>query len=135
MDLSEGVVFTSPAAGTGAKRGPSRSSTHSCSTEGSRSTTGPMNGVDPEDFDQAAVVVGAHGAGLANLAFCRRGTRVIEIIPTDNAHPFYYSLALAAQLDYGYLVGRSIVERDAGAFGPSPYDFDVDLDELAAALA
>ena len=40
--------------------------------------------------------------------------KVIEIIPTDNAHPFYYSLALAAQLDYGYLVGRSIVEREAG---------------------
>jgi capsular polysaccharide biosynthesis protein len=89
----------------------------------------------PEDFDQAAAVVGAHGAGLANLAFCRRGTRVIEIIPTDNARPYYYSLALAAQLDYGYLVGRSIVEREAGAFGPSPYDFDVDLDQLTAALA
>jgi capsular polysaccharide biosynthesis protein len=88
----------------------------------------------PEDFAEAAVVVGAHGAGLANLAFCRPGTRVIEIIPTDNAHPFYYSLAVAAELDYGYLVGRSASERPAEAFGPSPYDFAVDLRELAAAL-
>lgn len=89
----------------------------------------------PEDFDQAEIVVGAHGAGLANLAFCRPGTRVIEIIPTDNAHPFYYSLAVAAGLDYSYLVGQSLVDRPAGTFGPSPHDFDVDLEELATALA
>jgi capsular polysaccharide biosynthesis protein len=89
----------------------------------------------PDDFDQAEIVVGAHGAGLANLAFCRPGTRVIEIVPTDNARPYYYSLALAGSLEYGYLVGRSLVQRGRAAFGPSPYDFDVDLDELAAALA
>ena len=58
----------------------------------------------PEDFDEATFIVGAHGAGLANLAFCRPGTRVLEIVPTDNAHPFYYSLAVGAGLDYAYIV-------------------------------
>ena len=89
----------------------------------------------PDDFDQAEIVVGPHGAGLANLAFCRPGTRVVEVVPTDNAHPFYYSLASAAGLDYGYLVGRSLVNRHPDEFGPSPYDFDIDLDALATAVA
>jgi capsular polysaccharide biosynthesis protein len=86
------------------------------------------------DFSEAEVVVGAHGAGLANLAFCQPGARVLELVPTDNVYPFYYSLAVAGGLDYGYLAGASQGERDAGTFGPSPYDFDVDPGELTAAL-
>jgi capsular polysaccharide biosynthesis protein len=88
----------------------------------------------PDDFDRAQVVVGAHGAGLANLAFCRPGTKVLELLPTDNAYPFYYSLAVSAALDYGYLACASTEKRPADAFGPSPYDFTVDLLELDAAL-
>ncbi len=88
----------------------------------------------PEDFDRAEMIVGAHGAGLANVAFCRPGTRVVEIVPTDNAFPFYFSLAVAAGLEYGYLVGQSVQERGTETFGPSPFDFDVQLEELAVAL-
>jgi hypothetical protein len=88
----------------------------------------------PEDFDEATFVVGAHGAGLANLAFCRPRTRVLEIVPTDNAHPFYYSLAVGAGLDYAYIVGQSVVDRPPDLFGPSPYDFELDAEELEAAL-
>jgi hypothetical protein len=88
----------------------------------------------PEDFDEATFVVGAHGAGLANLAFCRAGTRVLEIVPTDNAHPFYYSLSVAAGLDYAYMVGQSVVDRPLDVFGPSPYDFELDAEELEAAI-
>jgi capsular polysaccharide biosynthesis protein len=88
----------------------------------------------PEDFDQAEMVVGPHGAGLANIAFCRPGTRVVEIVPTDNAYPFYFSLAVAAGLDYGYIAARSVEERGRDAFGPSPFDFELPLHELAATL-
>jgi capsular polysaccharide biosynthesis protein len=89
----------------------------------------------PRDFGDAEIVVGPHGAGLANLAFCRPGARVVEIIPTDNAHPFYYSLSVSAGLEYGYLRAQSAVDRPPGTFGPSPYDFRVDLEELEAAIA
>jgi capsular polysaccharide biosynthesis protein len=88
----------------------------------------------PEDFDMAEAVVGAHGAGLANIVFCRPGARVLEIVPTDNAYPFYLSLARGAGLDYSCLVAPSVGERRPDAFGPSPYDFEIELDELAAAL-
>jgi capsular polysaccharide biosynthesis protein len=88
----------------------------------------------PDDFNEAAVVVGAHGAGLANLVFCRPGTKVLELVPTDNAYPFYYSLSLAAGLDYAYLAGRSTAERPKGTFGPSPHDFEVNVEDVAAAV-
>jgi hypothetical protein len=88
----------------------------------------------PAAFSEAAVVVGAHGAGLANLAFCRPGTKVLELLPTDNVYPFYYSLAVAGGLHYAYLAGASRGERPTGAFGPSPFDFDIDPEDLAAAL-
>lgn len=88
----------------------------------------------PEDFAEATFIVGAHGAGLANLAFCRPGTPVLEIVPTDHARPYYYSLAVAGGLDYAYIVGQSVNDRPLEAFGPSPYDFELEVEELAAAL-
>jgi hypothetical protein len=46
----------------------------------------------PFDFAEAAIVVGAHGAGLSDLAFCQQGTKVLELIPTDHVYPYYYTL-------------------------------------------
>jgi len=36
-------------------------------------------------FKSSSVVIGAHGASLANIIFCRPKTKIIEIIPSD--HP------------------------------------------------
>jgi hypothetical protein len=85
-------------------------------------------------FGAAAMVVGPHGAGLTNLAFCQPGTKVLELIPSDHVHPYYYTLSESGGLDYSYMVGRSLGSRPAGTFGPSPYDFVVDIDELRGAL-
>jgi capsular polysaccharide biosynthesis protein len=78
------------------------------------------------DFSAAAAVIGAHGAGLADLAFCAAGTAVLELLPSDHVHPYYCSLSQAAGLHYGYLIGPSEGHRSAGAWGPSPYDFTVE---------
>jgi hypothetical protein len=96
----------------------------------------PAKAADSQkDFAEAAVVVGAHGAALANLAWCRPGTKILELFPSDHIHPYYYALAESAGLEYGCLVGRSLLERVPGAQGPSWSDFHVDQDELAAAVA
>lgn len=96
----------------------------------------PARAKDPQkDFAEAAIVVGAHGAGLANIAWCRPGTRILEWLPSDHVQPYYYALAESAGLRYGCLVCRSLKERPEGTQGPSWSDFRVDEDELVAAVA
>jgi len=90
---------------------------------------------EPEFFASVRAAVGAHGAGLANLAYCRPGARVLELIPSDHVHPYFYTLADSAGLDYHCLVGRSQGLRPPDAFGPSPFDFVVDTREFRDALA
>jgi hypothetical protein len=89
---------------------------------------------EPEFFSTVSAVVGAHGAGLTNLAFCKPGTQVLELIPSDHVHPYFYSLADSARLDYHCLMGKSQGSRPPDAFGPSPFDFHVDPVEFRSAL-
>jgi hypothetical protein len=89
----------------------------------------------PAVFAEAAVVVGAHGAALSDLAFCQPGARVLELIPTDHAQPFWYTLSWAAGLRYGYLMGISTGMRPPDARGKSFFDFEVDPAEFREALA
>jgi hypothetical protein len=90
---------------------------------------------EPETFAEAAMVIGPHDSGLANVAFCSLGTKVLELVPSDHVHPYYYTLSCAAELDYAYIVGRSEIERPKGSWGPSQADFRVDPDEFTRALA
>lgn len=89
---------------------------------------------EPEFFRSAELIVGAHGAGLTNIAFCRPGTKILEIIPSDHAYPYFYTVAESAGLDYAYMVGKSVGMRPAGTFGPSPYDFKLDPETFRSAL-
>jgi capsular polysaccharide biosynthesis protein len=87
-----------------------------------------------EDFAAAAVVVSPHGGVLADLVFCNPGTKVLELLPTDHAGPYYYTLSLAAGLDYRCLACRSLEERPDGGRRPSTVDFTVDIGDLVAAI-
>jgi len=71
-----------------------------------------------ERFSQADIVIGVHGAGLGNLAFCRPGTRMIEIFPENFTKSTYLWLSKRIGLDYDFLVG-----------GPGDYDQAFSLDE------
>ena len=88
----------------------------------------------PTDFASAGFIVGAHGAGLTNIAFAPAGARVLELIPTDQIQPYYMALARATGLDHAFLPCRSLGERPADAFGPSPFPFHVDIAALREAL-
>jgi hypothetical protein len=86
------------------------------------------------DFSQATAVIGPHGAGLTDLAFCAEGTAVLELLPSDHVYPYYCSLSQAAGLRYGYLIGQSERQRSRRAFGPSPYDFVVNERQFVRGL-
>jgi capsular polysaccharide biosynthesis protein len=51
-------------------------------------------------FNRAAVVIGAHGAGLTNVVFCKPGTILYEMMPSFYTNPCYRRLAQAAGLTY-----------------------------------
>jgi capsular polysaccharide biosynthesis protein len=83
----------------------------------------------------ASVIVGAHGAGLANIMFAGPGAAVVELFPAGDALPdCYWTLSRnVPDLDYRYL---------AGVGGPSRRDYNralvsdihVDIDALARIL-
>jgi capsular polysaccharide biosynthesis protein len=56
-------------------------------------------------FANAEVVVASHGAALANLVFCRPGTKVIELLGPNTATPAFAELAWRRTLDYRVIMG------------------------------
>jgi capsular polysaccharide biosynthesis protein len=56
----------------------------------------------------ADYVIAEHGAGLANIQFCRPGTVVLELFNEACVQPAFWSLASCFGLQFGFLVGHSI---------------------------
>ncbi len=52
----------------------------------------------------AEAVIGIHGAGLTNIAFCQPQTTVIEIFPSNAVLPYFWTIAQVAELNYFPLV-------------------------------
>ena len=40
----------------------------------------------PQDFSEAKIVIGPHGAGLSDIVFCQPGAKFIELIPTRSCN-------------------------------------------------
>lgn len=59
-------------------------------------------------FRAAEVIVGVHGAGLANLVFCVPGTLVVELMPTAWRMPYYWSLCKIIKLRYKAMDALSV---------------------------
>jgi capsular polysaccharide biosynthesis protein len=58
-------------------------------------------------FYTSDVIVGEHGSGLANLVFCREGTKVIEIFSPFWMYPCFYAIAASVKLKYHFFVAES----------------------------
>jgi len=69
-------------------------------------------------FSSASVVVGAHGAGLANIIFCKPGTTVIELVNDTMQYQRkgYKRIASLCNLKYIKVVGDSIGDAELGVF-------------------
>ncbi|NML68050.1 glycosyltransferase family 61 protein [Hymenobacter sp. RP-2-7] len=82
-------------------------------------------------MQQAAVVLGVHGANLTNLVFMQPGTQVIEMMSAEINNLTYYRLATYLSIGY-YSVAYEIVESNTARLFA---DVLVDTDELATVLA
>jgi predicted O-methyltransferase YrrM len=56
-------------------------------------------------FSQAEIVIGLHGAGLANIVFCKRGTLIIEISSREYGTGSYSTMARSQELEYALIYG------------------------------
>jgi capsular polysaccharide biosynthesis protein len=60
-------------------------------------------------FAEAECVVGAHGAGLTNVAFCPPGAAMVELFAPDYVNVCYWALASTVEgLRYRYVVGDGL---------------------------
>ncbi len=63
-------------------------------------------------FAEAQCVVGAHGAGLTNIAFCPPGAAVVELFPPEYVNVCYWALASTVEgLRYHYVIGDGLPTR------------------------
>lgn len=90
-----------------------------------------------ELFASAELVIAPHGAGLANLAFCRAGTGVVELLGEGLSWSVYEHMALDQGLRYEpvealhMMVSRAIPGRVKRKLG-RVWDAHVDVDQVVA---
>ena len=53
-------------------------------------------------FNNAKIIIGAHGAGFANLAFCKKDTKIIEIKPKSHSN-FFQHISRVKELNFNLI--------------------------------
>jgi capsular polysaccharide biosynthesis protein len=85
-------------------------------------------------FQGARVILGVHGAGMTNLAFCRPGTQVLEFFSPRYAYFCYRGIARAAGLDYRSFFGAGSQAKSTLTHRTFCEDIRVDLNGLYSAM-
>lgn len=85
-------------------------------------------------FDEAQIVVAAHGSGLANLVFCREGAHVIELFSPHYVTVPYWALANQVGLEYRYVMGEGGWDPARGRGRRIHDDIRIDVAQVQAVL-
>ena len=67
-----------------------------------------------EKFFNAKIIIGPHGAGLANLIFCKKLTKVIEIRPANHPNKVYERISKINNLSYKLISLDYIKDNNEG---------------------
>ena len=65
-------------------------------------------------FNNAEIIVGPHGAGFANLVFCKKKTKVIELKPKNHPNRVYKRISSINKLDYKLIELKHIKNNKKG---------------------
>ena len=67
-------------------------------------------------FQNAKKIIGAHGAAFANLAFCKPGTQIIEIIPENHPNTVDQTISSYKMLDFNFIRTKKLgdYEKEGG---------------------
>ena len=74
-------------------------------------------------FKNCNTIIAPHGAGLTNIAFCKKNTKVIEIIPHDNKNYLFKRISKINKLKYKSIYLDKIYNNKNG-------DMHLNLDDL-----
>ncbi|MEN9406287.1 MAG: hypothetical protein RLZ12_571 [Bacillota bacterium] len=74
-------------------------------------------------FSSAEIIIAPHGAGLANIIFCKPGCNIIELMPASRLADHYEHLANACNLKYQKVICENI-KNDA------KHNMQLDIDKL-----
>jgi capsular polysaccharide biosynthesis protein len=85
-------------------------------------------------FQSCEIVVGAHGAGLSNLVFCRPGTKVLELSAPRYVFGCWFDLTQKCGLDYFLVRSVGIDLQQWHGWSHQDDDFEVDLHDLRTVL-
>jgi len=86
-------------------------------------------------FAAADIIVGPHGAGLANVVFCAPGATLVELIPGDRPFPYFYSAASSAGMNYHALLTTPLLPAGREyTHLPSDDPYAVNVSALCATL-
>ena len=58
-------------------------------------------------FKSAEIIISPHGASLANLIFCKKNTKIIELFSFNFFSPLYWNISNLLNLDYHYVKSSS----------------------------
>jgi capsular polysaccharide biosynthesis protein len=86
-------------------------------------------------FNESKCIISPHGAALANIVFCERGTKIIELfhkIDGAKLHPTYSNIAKTCGFDLIPLNPKEIAENSEN---PHRANFVLDLDSLESILS
>ncbi len=86
-----------------------------------------------ELFSSATHVVAPHGAGLANILFCRPGTVLLELMMDGYMNLCFRRLAALRGLRYGSVVGDAETGKRAGV-APHAAQWSIDTDRVLRAV-
>ncbi len=74
-------------------------------------------------FKNCNIIIAPHGAGLTNIAFCKKNTKIIEIIPQDNKNFLFKRISKINKLKYKSIYLDKIYNNKNG-------DMRLNLDDL-----
>lgn len=77
-------------------------------------------------FYHAEIIVGVHGAGFANLAFCKPGTKVIEFFGKGYTPKMYERISMCNSLNYIPLISNDVELNES----PQKANFFVSIEAL-----
>ena len=63
-------------------------------------------------FKNAKIIIGAHGAAFANLAFCKKNTKIIEIKPKNHPNFVDQHISKIKELDFNLIETGELINKD-----------------------